>query len=87
MSFWRKLRRLLGFPGFDYQVYTSYQFAEFDTLTLGMIVREDVVDWLDRKMGRKNWRVDFDAYEDGPAYEMKFEFRHQRDAMLFKLSW
>jgi len=87
MNIWRRIRRWLGFPGFDYQVQTSYQFADYYLHVMDLTVREDVAIWLNKAIGEKNWKVDMGEYDAVEPSCMTFKFRHSNHAVLFKVSW
>lgn len=81
---WNKVRRWLGFPGFDYTVETDVnRFADYYLHIMDMDIRPEIAEWLDEEFARKNWKAEFS--EEGSR--VIFKFRYVSHATHFKLSW
>lgn len=93
MSIWLKIRRWLGFPAFEYDVWVdTFVVADFYMNVTDYMAREDFTEWADENCGRKNWRIDFHAEPTEFKYDpynpkILVQFRYSKHAMLFKMSW
>ena len=92
MNWWKKLRRLLGFPGFDYAVVPSDVFlvGDYQISVMTLTVRAEIEEWCDKHFARKNWKAEYyESETDSGNYDQHlcFKFRHERHAMHFKMSW
>ncbi len=93
MKLWLAIRRWLGFPAFEYDVWVdTFMVADFHISVVDYMAREDFVEWANENCGAKNWRIDFDAETTSlkmdPNYpKVLVQFRYPKHALLFKMSW
>lgn len=88
ITLWYKFLRFIGLPPMDLILYVPVSFAlRLNRTYMEMEVQPDIKYWLDRKLGAKNWKCDFEDLAGDKESRVAFKFRRQRDIILFKNSW
>jgi hypothetical protein len=88
---------LIGLPALDQKIeLPAEQIVELDFQTMDLVVRNDIVSWLDETLGSKNWKCNFGVFDPshidwhfykGRPYMITFYFRKASHRLMFKQIW